>query len=1015
TKTKALRRKLAPTNILRVNNEDLEFLRKKGLAVVILADKEFFGIWENKIVYEPRKLRDLIIEIKDNYLCTEAGKIGSKDPLIVGGKAAGLSELVELGKISNNIKTLPGFYITSNAYDLFMFKNNLNNELNELDLLTEEWIKKELIGGLTDQEKLELQQKVEEKAKEIYEKVLEGDVPSEVKEEIEKKYSQLSSEVGEDNIAVSVRSSGTGEDSRIAAFPGQFESYLNVKGKDSVIEHYKKVIASRFLPNAIVYAVSLRIKYLRRKIEEKRIDVKDIDQLLREDDTLRFRKMKMAVGVVTLVLKPIVAGQAYSVDPITARSGIHINASYGYGVIVADSSANLDSWFVDLQGKEILERRKGTKFSKYIKDDQGGLKRVETTKEEREKYCLEDQQILEIASAIITIRDYYRKMKNIKHIDVEFVIDEEFGLRILQVRPETKTEVSLEKKVVFVKDAGSAQEIYRGGITGSEGAVIGELQYAKTVDEVKSGVILLTANVDHRWTAVFPRIKGLITDTGDIGGHGASTSRDYGIPAIIGCNNACESLKKYSGEVITVDANNRVVYLGEAILEERIAKTEVWLEEPLPIENEFAQYEDPKEELEADWKRTTKAEQTKVIDNVRYIGRPNYPISQLQLEIYSKAFEELAKLLNITLRQKIKDNILYILFEDNIEIRRALRKKSLEELIEFDRRRIEDTEEFLKFSEEFEITPEKIERFIDLYTKVNMWMDIAWDLGVVASIWRDKYLCFVHPNYRGIFLEASKSEELSETEIRDEINRALIEEIKNNSDLEKIFIESEPEEIVQKLEGQYPEFYNKIYKHSEQFRFGPSVLSIKRPISNVCKELKKLINLPEEEYKQDYEELKIQISSMLEQYPTMAKALKLARNEVRRKETIHHLKYRAQWKISDKLFDFGKFLVEKGEFTKPEEIFNIGIEELKDKVRKYFKEYHIQLRKPSSSSLNSFLEHIFSRPNLSLQELLNRHYVIKDLQFFKLLLESLLEIQEGRAPPLELPEETIQTLYNCLF
>ncbi|RKY36266.1 MAG: hypothetical protein DRP72_04295, partial [Candidatus Omnitrophota bacterium] len=40
---------------------------------------------------------------------------------------------------------------------------------------------------------------------------------------------------------------------------------------------------------------------------------------------------------------------------------------------------------------------------------------------------------------------------------------------------------------------------------------------------------------------------------------------------------------------------------------------------------------------------------------------------------------------------------------------------------------------------------------------------------------------------------------------------------------------------------------------------------------------------------------------------------------------------------------------------------------------------------------------------------------MKDLQFFKLLLESLLEIQEGRAPPLELPEETIQTLYNCLF
>ncbi|RKY30181.1 MAG: hypothetical protein DRP68_06390, partial [Candidatus Omnitrophota bacterium] len=74
-------------------------------------------------------------------------------------------------------------------------------------------------------------------------------------------------------------------------------------------------------------------------------------------------------------------------------------------------------------------------------------------------------------------------------------------------------------------------------------------------------------------------------------------------------------------------------------------------------------------------------------------------------------------------------------------------------------------------------------------------------------------------------------------------------------------------------------------------------------------------------------------------------------------------------------------------------------------------EYNNQL----NNSILSFLNQLSSNPHLSLNDIINRYLVIKDLQFFKLLLESLLEIQEGRAPPLELPEETIQTLYNCLF
>ena len=235
---------------------------------------------------------------------------------------------------------------------------------------------------------------------------------------------------------------------------------------------------------------------------------------------------------------------------------------------------------------------------------------------------------------------------------------------------------------------------------------------------------------------------------------------------------------------------------------------------------------------------------------------------------------------------------------------------------------------------------------------------MGWDLGVAASILRDKYLRFVHPNYREAFLEASKSTEATETEKRNRINRELAKEVRLNESLLKLFAEANAEEVANRLQQKHPDFYEKVYRHSEEFRFGPSVLLIERPVINVCAALKKQIsNLAiREAPKEVNPQLKRQIEFMLEQYPTMAKALRLSSNEVGTKETIHHLKYRAQWKVSDELFAFGRFLFEKSLLNRPEGIFDLGIEALVSIAETHSAEYRAAQESSSPVKIDSPLK-----------------------------------------------------------
>ncbi|MFH1996664.1 MAG: PEP/pyruvate-binding domain-containing protein [Candidatus Omnitrophota bacterium] len=67
-KTKAKRKKMLPAELLPVTDEDRRFIEERGIAAVTIEGPEHFGIWENKIVYEPRTLRDTIIKLGDSFV-----------------------------------------------------------------------------------------------------------------------------------------------------------------------------------------------------------------------------------------------------------------------------------------------------------------------------------------------------------------------------------------------------------------------------------------------------------------------------------------------------------------------------------------------------------------------------------------------------------------------------------------------------------------------------------------------------------------------------------------------------------------------------------------------------------------------------------------------------------------------------------------------------------------------------------------------------------------------------------
>jgi rifampicin phosphotransferase len=60
---------------------------------------------------------------------------------------------------------------------------------------------------------------------------------------------------------------------------------------------------------------------------------------------------------------------------------------------------------------------------------------------------------------------------------------------------------------------------------------------------MEDGDILVTTFTDPSWTPLFISIKGLVAEVGGLMTHGAVIAREYGLPAVVGVENATQLIK----------------------------------------------------------------------------------------------------------------------------------------------------------------------------------------------------------------------------------------------------------------------------------------------------------------------------------------------------------------------------------------------------------------------------------------------------------------------------------------
>jgi pyruvate,water dikinase len=445
-------------------------------------------------------------------------EITYKDVPLVGGKNASLGEMYT--KLTEKgVKVPYGFAVTAEAYKYFIKENQLDGKIREL------------LAGLDTHNVLDLQTR----GKKIRNLILKAKMPKDLAEEIKKAYKRLEKMYFE-NVDVAVRSSATAEDLPDASFAGQQETYLNISGEDNVVKAVQRCFASLFTDRAISY---------------------------REDKGFNHFAVYLSVAVQKMIRSDMAcSGVMFTLDTESGfRDVVYITGSWGLGEAVVQGKVNPDEYYVfkptlKLGYKPILSKKLGSKHIKivYGKDRRNPVKTVKTSKEERKKFVLTDDELLTLAKWAIIIEEHYGRP-----MDIEWAKDGDgvnIGtgeLYIVQARPETVHAIKQQKYYEVYKLKGEGRVICTGKAVGSK---IGQgkarvILDVSEISQFKEGDVLVTTMTDPDWEPIMKKASAIVTDKGGRTCHAAIISRELGIPCIVGAEVATQLVK--TGMGITID------------------------------------------------------------------------------------------------------------------------------------------------------------------------------------------------------------------------------------------------------------------------------------------------------------------------------------------------------------------------------------------------------------------------------------------------------------------------------
>ena len=483
-------------------------------------------------------MSDLVLWL-DALRMTDLGK--------VGGKNASLGEMI--GNLAKLGVSVPGgFATTADAFQTYLEKSGLAKRIQErLATLDVDDVDELVRGG-----------------KEIRGWIVDTALPADLEQAIRGAYIKLCKDAGADDIAVAVRSSATAEDLPDASFAGQQETFLNVVGIDDVLHKVKEVFASLYNDRAIAYRVHQGFKH--------------------ED-------VFLSAGVQLMIRSDVGAsGVLFTLDTESGfRDVVFVTGSYGLGEMVVQGAVNPDEFYVFKptlrEGKPaVLRRSLGAKQQRMVYSDQPGERvRIEETPAElRHRFCIVDADVEELSRQALIIEKHYGRP-----MDIEWAKDGNTGkLYVVQARPETvksrATTTTLERFQLNEKGKVLTEGRAIGQKIGSGKARV--IRSLADMSKVQPGDVLVADMTDPDWEPVMKRAAAIVTNRGGRTCHAAIIARELGVPAVVGCGNALESIP--DGAEVTVscaEGDTGTIYEGLLKFDRITADLGAMPEAPLKI------------------------------------------------------------------------------------------------------------------------------------------------------------------------------------------------------------------------------------------------------------------------------------------------------------------------------------------------------------------------------------------------------------------------------------------------
>lgn len=446
-------------------------------------------------------------------------EIGKDSGSVAGGKGANLGEIYNM-----KVPVPPGFVITAQAYDYFIENSGLKEKIK--DLLSE-----------INYEDTKLLNDVTEKIRNL---IVEAKFPKDMEEEIIESYETLGAEDlssvhgsaldilhnAQESIFVAVRSSATTEDLAEASFAGQQESFLNIKGNQQLLNYIKKCFASLFTSRATYY--------------RNKQGFKDVGASL--------------AVVVQKMVDSTKSGVIFSKDPNYKNDNIIMESVWGLGEGIVSGAITPDKYVVSRENMEIIDIKVSDKKIAITRDSSGGKTTVKLREEKSKQQVLTGNEVIKLSNIALQLEEHYKKPQ-----DIEFAIEGD-EIYIVQTRPITTIGKRIEKK----ESEKISGEVILEGLAASPGIASGTVRIVMDLDDlskIKQGDVLVTKMTNPDMVVSMQKSAAIVTDDGGLTAHAAIVSREMGIPAVVGTDEATTKLKE--GEIITVDGFSGKVYKGK--------------------------------------------------------------------------------------------------------------------------------------------------------------------------------------------------------------------------------------------------------------------------------------------------------------------------------------------------------------------------------------------------------------------------------------------------------------------